>query len=387
MDSAALHLFSALRGDASGGDVPAGPRIEPLDAFACLVLGRPPGALPATLARTVAAAVASGRRRLETGRATPPPRLLRAYPFREVYRAVRSRAAKAGPSRPAAPSGPRRPSALALEAVLQLRHRQRAALALRCILGFRDDEIAYVLGVSRAEAVRVVEAGIAAVRRLGDRSIDVDRALRDVGHRAAAAPEARPATRPADRLPREVVRVLLAPVPDARPVPDAAPAGASKAPLPTPSPPLPQTAKVEAPSGPPARIPPPPVRRRRGVLALVAAAAAIVAAALVPASGQGPDAPAAPAPAAPALAAPAPAVGEQPGAPAPSARPAVLPATVVRVAPGDSLWRIAERHLGDPYRWTEIWRLNRGARMPGGRAFTDPDLIHPGWRLRLPPPA
>jgi nucleoid-associated protein YgaU len=53
------------------------------------------------------------------------------------------------------------------------------------------------------------------------------------------------------------------------------------------------------------------------------------------------------------------------------------PATY-RVRPGDSLWRIADAELGDPGRWPEIYRLNRGT-------IDSPDLLQPGWVLRLPP--
>lgn len=49
----------------------------------------------------------------------------------------------------------------------------------------------------------------------------------------------------------------------------------------------------------------------------------------------------------------------------------------------DDLWSIAERHLADPYRWTEIWDLNRG-RVLDGTTFRDPDLIQPSWTLDLP---
>ncbi|MQA00407.1 MAG: LysM peptidoglycan-binding domain-containing protein [Dehalococcoidia bacterium] len=51
---------------------------------------------------------------------------------------------------------------------------------------------------------------------------------------------------------------------------------------------------------------------------------------------------------------------------------------------GDSLWAIAERLLADGFRWTELWDLNGGREMPGGRRFVDPDLILPGWWLNLP---
>lgn len=57
-----------------------------------------------------------------------------------------------------------------------------------------------------------------------------------------------------------------------------------------------------------------------------------------------------------------------------------------RVAAGDSLWDIAQRYLGDPQRWREIFALNRGRPQPGGRSLTDPALIYPGWTLLLPPP-
>ncbi|MCB2177832.1 MAG: LysM peptidoglycan-binding domain-containing protein [Actinomycetales bacterium] len=54
------------------------------------------------------------------------------------------------------------------------------------------------------------------------------------------------------------------------------------------------------------------------------------------------------------------------------------------VAPGDTLWGIAEMLLGDGARFGEIVRLNVGVRQPDGTALTDPDLIRPGWRLTLP---
>ncbi|MFC8429274.1 hypothetical protein [Streptomyces sp. NPDC057253] len=50
----------------------------------------------------------------------------------------------------------------------------------------------------------------------------------------------------------------------------------------------------------------------------------------------------------------------------------------------DSLWRVADRALGEGSRWPEIFALNRGLTQPDGRALTNPDLIRPGWILRLP---
>ena len=55
-----------------------------------------------------------------------------------------------------------------------------------------------------------------------------------------------------------------------------------------------------------------------------------------------------------------------------------------RVRRGDHLWGIAERFLGDGFRWVEIWERNRGREMGGGSRFTDPDRLEPGWLLELP---
>jgi DNA-binding SARP family transcriptional activator len=60
------------------------------------------------------------------------------------------------------------------------------------------------------------------------------------------------------------------------------------------------------------------------------------------------------------------------------------------VQPGDTLWDIAGQHLGDPYRWPEIYDLNHERAQPDGTSLTDPNLIYPGWTLQLPttaPPA
>jgi hypothetical protein len=50
----------------------------------------------------------------------------------------------------------------------------------------------------------------------------------------------------------------------------------------------------------------------------------------------------------------------------------------------DSLWRIAERELGDPRLWPAIYDLNVGKRQPDGHRLWDPDLLQPGWVLELP---
>jgi hypothetical protein len=66
----------------------------------------------------------------------------------------------------------------------------------------------------------------------------------------------------------------------------------------------------------------------------------------------------------------------------PVAAPAALP--VYEVQRRDTLWDIAETHLGDPFRWTEIFQINEGCPQSDGGCLTDADLILPGWRLQLP---
>ncbi|MHB8246064.1 MAG: BTAD domain-containing putative transcriptional regulator [Acidimicrobiales bacterium] len=54
------------------------------------------------------------------------------------------------------------------------------------------------------------------------------------------------------------------------------------------------------------------------------------------------------------------------------------------VKPRDTLWGLAERYLGNPLDWREIFDLNVGKPQPGGGSLTDPSLIRPGWVLELP---
>jgi nucleoid-associated protein YgaU len=60
------------------------------------------------------------------------------------------------------------------------------------------------------------------------------------------------------------------------------------------------------------------------------------------------------------------------------------PTGTYTVQPGDTLWSIAGDELGDPHRFAEIVGLNLGRAQPDGASLTDPDLIRPGWQLRLP---
>lgn len=54
------------------------------------------------------------------------------------------------------------------------------------------------------------------------------------------------------------------------------------------------------------------------------------------------------------------------------------------VAPGDSLWSIAEHFYGDGGDWPAIARANLGVVMDDGSRFVDPSCIRPGWVLTLP---
>ncbi|MBE3204730.1 LysM peptidoglycan-binding domain-containing protein [Parafrankia sp. CH37] len=73
----------------------------------------------------------------------------------------------------------------------------------------------------------------------------------------------------------------------------------------------------------------------------------------------------------------------------PAAANAMVPAGLeCTVAPYDTLWSLAEDWLhGDGLRWREIWTLNQGRVQADGTALTNPDLLRPGWILRLPPDA
>ncbi len=54
------------------------------------------------------------------------------------------------------------------------------------------------------------------------------------------------------------------------------------------------------------------------------------------------------------------------------------------VRANDSLWRLAETHLGDGARFGEIADANYGRPQPDGFTLTKAHWIHPGWRLLIP---
>lgn len=63
---------------------------------------------------------------------------------------------------------------------------------------------------------------------------------------------------------------------------------------------------------------------------------------------------------------------------APAPRPVPPPPATYQVKPGDSLWAIAKRALGDGSRWREIYEANRDVIGP------DPNVIQVGMTLRIP---
>jgi len=85
--------------------------------------------------------------------------------------------------------------------------------------------------------------------------------------------------------------------------------------------------------------------------------------------------------------------GPQSTAPQPVAPPAVAQSPsaekvyVVRPPDGryhESLWEIAENHLGDGRRYPEIYAMNKDRMQPDGSKLTIASLIRPGWILRMP---
>lgn len=55
------------------------------------------------------------------------------------------------------------------------------------------------------------------------------------------------------------------------------------------------------------------------------------------------------------------------------------------VQPGDSLWSVAERVLGDGAQWSQIAELNYDRTQPDGMSLDRQDRwLHPGWVLQLP---
>lgn len=68
-----------------------------------------------------------------------------------------------------------------------------------------------------------------------------------------------------------------------------------------------------------------------------------------------------------------------------ASRPVTDPShPTVEVRRHDTLWSLAESHLGSGERFREIVALNLGRPQPDGGALTDAGWVYPGWVLRLP---
>lgn len=121
---------------------------------------------------------------------------------------------------------------------------------------------------------------------------------------------------------------------------------------------------------------------------LIATAFLLGTAATALPTAQAATAPAAPPPAAAAYAiiTPAhPAAAATTPASAPSAIPGIpASAPYIQIEQHDTLWRLAEQHLGDGARYTEIFELNQDRPQPDGSALTHAALIQPGWALIMP---
>ena len=76
---------------------------------------------------------------------------------------------------------------------------------------------------------------------------------------------------------------------------------------------------------------------------------------------------------------------QQTAAVIPTAAPASTTGPQWPVEDGDTLWSIADRTLGDPLRYEEIFELNQNTVQPdGGRLATSDTWLEVGWILRLP---
>ena len=336
-----------------------------LAAFAALMLGTSP--LEPSADAFEIAAMAS---RLAEPRPSRPGDVETTRAFRSVYMLARDHAPEASPR-------PGRNPVLrwaVLDEVLRLRHRQRAALTLRYVLALPPAAVARVLGVSKARAREIAEAGAVRVHRAFGRRVDIGRHLRSVGAMLGGAHSAEPAVAPKE--PRPVFRLLLSNVAEQPASRDRSPgpvASLRPRPIYNVRRPVPLGAAPAVP-----RVERAVARPRRVALAVAACIAALMfLGAFVPAAMVTPSA------RLPLAAVPvAPAVQEVRDVVAPPSAPSAGFAVVVR--PGDTLWSIAGRVLGSEARWGELWRANAGRLMADGVRFLDPDLILPGWKLRLP---
>jgi len=149
MDGATLRLLDSLRGVA----YPGGPHTRTaLEAFTRLLIGWPLESADLRWVEQLAA-------RAELGWNGA-----RAEPFRLIYEAARARGQRIDvtDARMADPDG------LALEGLMFLPLRERAAIATSCVLGFTAEEVGHLIGAPPQQADVIVDV---AVRLLRDRAV------------------------------------------------------------------------------------------------------------------------------------------------------------------------------------------------------------------------
>jgi nucleoid-associated protein YgaU len=342
---------------------------DPLRLFAAALLCAPFEPLGESIETIVRESELKAEQVVAAGRA--PVARKHIVGFQMIYRALREQAAAVRPKD--VTTGPR--SMRALNALSLLRQRQRALLIFDSLVPLKVAEAAVVLGIGQAQAQRLTRSAEAMLAKALGGPWDVRLALRTAARQLSEPPAQEEAPPVPPRIPRPVVRLLLA-EPQVR----------------APGPPVFNTVEpstidellaraeaepadfvAEAPPKPPIPIPKDRTTRRwvlPKASAVVIAATVLVLAALIPFGSQSePRRVIAP-------------VVESVHVETRAAHP-VAKVEVVRIQAGDTLWAIAGQRLGDPMRWREIWHANRNRIMRGGERFTDPNLIRPGWRLRL----
>lgn len=173
--------------------------------FAALLLGRPFDEPDLAIRACTRWAQAESRRAVSTGRA--PVERAELLAFRLIYRALRAEAAAVKPSA----AGPAKGEAQwrrTLGAMSSIRHRQRAALTLRYMFGLTDSDAGWVIGIK--DATPVLAPAIQRVVRVLGGPADVPRALRTAGKKLCP-PVMAVQLPPVARLPRPVIRTLIAP--------------------------------------------------------------------------------------------------------------------------------------------------------------------------------
>lgn len=88
--------------------------------------------------------------------------------------------------------------------------------------------------------------------------------------------------------------------------------------------------------------------------------------------------------AAPVVPAPPPAVSQEIPFVFDESEAAAAGMRIVEVQPGESLWHVAQRHLGDGRFWSQIAALNYGLPQADGSSLEPTNVLQPGWKLRIP---